>query len=56
MGMLLLLLVDMRFEALGSFVFVVVVLLGGLGLVVPGKRRACKRGQKQSDCKQFLHG
>lgn len=51
----LLLMVDMLLEALGSLVAVAVRLLGGRGLVMPGKGRACKRGQNQCRRKQSLH-
>ena len=52
---ILLLLVDMLFKALGSLVTIAVWLFGGLGFVVPGKRGACERGQQQSCRKQSLH-
>jgi hypothetical protein len=52
---LLLLLVDMSLEALGSFVVIVVFRMAGLGFVVPGKSWACKRGQEQNCRKQSLH-
>lgn len=55
MRILLLLLVDVHLVALWSFVAIVVMLLGGLGLVVPGKRGACAHAGEEDRCKDFLH-